>query len=67
MSNFMGVGILWIGLNRADLGCWRLTLRPVHTDLETKNQCLIKGSAFHFDISPCDQAPIRHSENKNVM
>ena len=22
----MGVGIFWIGLNRADLGCWRLTL-----------------------------------------
>ena len=27
MSNFMGVGIFWIGLNRTDLGCWRLTLR----------------------------------------
>ena len=27
MSNFMGVGIFWIGLNWADLGCWRLTLR----------------------------------------
>ena len=26
MSNFMGVGIFSIGLNRADLGCWRLTL-----------------------------------------
>ena len=26
MSNFMGVGIFWIGLNWADLGCWRLTL-----------------------------------------
>ena len=26
MSNFMGVGIFWIGLNRAGLGCWRLTL-----------------------------------------
>ena len=26
MSNFMGVGIFWIGLNLADLGCWRLTL-----------------------------------------
>ena len=26
MSNFMGVRIFWIGLNRADLGCWRLTL-----------------------------------------
>ena len=25
MSNFMGVGIFWMGLNRADLGCWRLT------------------------------------------
>ena len=23
----MGVGIFWIGLNRADLGCWRLTLK----------------------------------------
>ena len=23
----MGVGIFWIGLNRTDLGCWRLTLR----------------------------------------
>ena len=30
MSNFMGVGIFWIGrLNRADLGCWRLTLSTV--------------------------------------
>ena len=28
MSNFMGVGIFCTGLNRADLGCWRLTLRP---------------------------------------
>ena len=27
MSNFMGVDIFWIGLNRADLGCWRLTLK----------------------------------------
>ena len=27
MSNFMGVGTFWIGLNWADLGCWRLTLR----------------------------------------
>ena len=26
MSNFMGVGIFWIGLNRAELGCLRLTL-----------------------------------------
>ena len=29
MSNFMGVGIFWIGLNRADLGCWRLTLNLI--------------------------------------
>ena len=28
MSNFMGVSIFWIGLNWADLGCWRLTLIP---------------------------------------
>ena len=27
MSNFMGLGIFWIGLNWADLGCWRLTLK----------------------------------------
>ena len=26
MNNFMGVGTFWIGLNRADLGCWRLIL-----------------------------------------
>ena len=26
MSSFMGVGIFLIGLNRADPGCWRLTL-----------------------------------------
>ena len=26
MSHVMGVGILGIGLNRTDLGCWRLTL-----------------------------------------
>ena len=29
MSNFMGVGIFWIGLNQADLGCWRLTLKAL--------------------------------------
>ena len=29
MSNFMGVDIFWIGLDRADLGCWRLTLNDV--------------------------------------
>ena len=27
MTNFLGMGIFWIGLNRADLSCWRLTLR----------------------------------------
>ena len=27
MSHFMGVGIFRIGLNRPDLGCWRLTLK----------------------------------------
>ena len=26
MSHFMRVGIFRIGLNRIDLGCWRLTL-----------------------------------------
>ena len=26
MTHFMGVGIFRIGLNRTDLGCWRLTL-----------------------------------------
>ena len=26
MSHFMGVGIFRIGLNRTDLGSWRLTL-----------------------------------------
>ena len=25
----MGVGIFWIGLNWADLGCWRLTLNKI--------------------------------------
>ena len=35
MSNFMGVCIFWIGLNRADLGCWRLTL----INLVNTNQC----------------------------
>ena len=35
MSNFMGVGIFWIGLNRADLGCWRLTLKYDFSKLET--------------------------------
>ena len=32
MSNFMGVGIFWIGLNRTDLGCWRLTLKNLHAN-----------------------------------
>ena len=31
MSNFIGVGIFWIGLNRTDLGCWRLTLSSLIT------------------------------------
>ena len=26
MSHFIGVGMFQIGLNRTDLGCWRLTL-----------------------------------------
>ena len=34
MSNFMGVGIFWIGLNRADLGCWRLTLSPLGSHIK---------------------------------
>ena len=29
MSHFMGMGIFRIGLNRTDLGCWRLTLTKV--------------------------------------
>ena len=33
MSNFVGVGIFWIGLNRADLGCWRLTLTQLQVQL----------------------------------
>ena len=32
MSNFMGVGIFWIGLNRAAFGCWRLTLSLLRTE-----------------------------------
>ena len=34
MSNFMGVGIFCIGLNRANLGCWRLTLRWYKSSLK---------------------------------
>ena len=50
MSNFMGVGIFWIGLNWADLGCWRLTLKCKSNDFlsllnlkSSKNQedCLL--------------------------
>ena len=26
MSHFIGMGIVWIGLSRTDIGCWRLTL-----------------------------------------
>ena len=33
MSTFMGVGICWIGLNWADLDCWRLTLISVVINL----------------------------------
>ena len=36
MSNFMGVGNLWIGLNRAGLGCWRLTLKRIQKMEEIK-------------------------------
>ena len=43
MSNFMGVGIFWIGLNRADLGCWRLTLRHLARQTREKYFCLSFG------------------------
>ena len=46
MSNFMGVGIFWIGLNRADLGCWRLTLRENLTYI--CEQTLEKTDMFHY-------------------
>ena len=39
MSNFMGVGIFWIGLNRTDLGFWRLTLN-VNKGVESLLICL---------------------------
>ena len=29
MSHVMGVGIFRIGLNRTDVGCWRLTLKLI--------------------------------------
>ena len=29
MSHFVGGGIFQIGLNRTDLGCWRLSLRAI--------------------------------------
>ena len=55
MSNFIGVGIFWIGLNRADLPCWRLTLIPTFTvgirshrikGLKDRPLCFIGGLPF---------------------
>ena len=47
MSNFMGVGIFCIGLNRADLGCWRLTLRWYKSSLKV---CFLGWIASHYII-----------------
>ena len=40
MSNFMGLGIFWIGLSWVDLGCWRLTL------IESKSKSINYGVKF---------------------
>ena len=42
MSNFMGVGIFWIGLNRADLGCQRLTLNECISRSVSNKQVTIR-------------------------
>ena len=47
MSNFMGVGVFWIGLNRADLGCWRLTLRRI-LEFYVKAYCQIQWMSGVF-------------------
>ena len=37
MSHFIGMGILWIALNRTDVGYWRFTLTEIeHIALETQ-------------------------------
>ena len=48
MSNFMGVGICWIGLNQADLGCWRLTLMA---SIEVGNRSSFDGSTLNICAS----------------
>ena len=47
MSHFMAVGIFWIGLNRTDHGCWRLTKiqlsdRLVTMVLNSTDDCVLK-------------------------
>ena len=49
MSNFMGVGIFWIGLNRADLGCWRLTSKELW---DREKVDLLSDTELNF-ISKC--------------
>ena len=56
MSNFMGVGIFWIGLNRADLGCWRLTLEY---SLKYSNIMHVRNRSLR--ISDLDISTISHS------
>ena len=54
MSNFMGVGIFWIGLNRADLSCWQssLTLRAPRVLVPTPST---KGGGVEKDPPPVSQ------------
>ena len=40
MSNFMVVGIFWIGLDRTDLGCWRLTSTVTSSLINVENLSL---------------------------
>ena len=56
----MGVGIFWIGLNPADLGCWRLTLKVVkparckrYFYIANRNKRSVFLLNDHFVISEC--------------
>ena len=65
MSNFMGVGIFWIGLNRADLGCWGLTLSTsdwLKMDFSSlfPNQSNFSHFFFIFSLTACTLLYIAH-------
>ena len=72
MSNFMGVGIFWIGLNRADLGCWRLTLNMLYlVRMNTKfcknKQCYPLTDKAYMQAPPLELSNNEENSKRNPL